>query len=106
MALQLQLTEFTRRPIFGPMEKTLSLSDAKAILNQLVESVVTEEQEFVITKNGAAVAALIPMDLYEGWRETEAIKQSPEFVAQIMRGLSRLHRKQRRYTLDEVFGEE
>lgn len=88
------------------MEKTLSLSEAKMKLNSLVEAVDSRDEEFIITKNGSPVAALVPAHVYEGWRETREILSNPDFVKEIKQGIARLRKKERRYTLAEVFGED
>lgn len=87
------------------MEKLFSLSVAKAKLNRLVDDVIEKDDEFVITKNGHPVAALVPAELYEGWKETRAIRSDPELMRQIKRGLKRLRSGKRRHTFEEVFGE-
>lgn len=85
------------------MEKTLSLSEAKMKLNRLVDLVDTKDDEFVITKNGAPVAVLVPPALYEGWKETQAIQADKEFMKEIRKGLARLKKGEKRYSLEEVF---
>lgn len=87
------------------MEKTLSLSEAKAKLNSIVEDVETKSDEFILTKNGKPVAVIIPSDMYEGWKETQWIKSHPKFYKEIKRGIARLKKKGKRYTFEEVFGE-
>lgn len=87
------------------MEKTLSLSEAKTRLNQLVEDVVEKDDEFIITRNGKTVAVLVPADLYEGWKETEEIKRDPVLMDEIKKGIERLKKKDKRYTFEQVFGE-
>ncbi len=87
------------------MEKVLSLSEAKMKLNQLIDQIVAEEGEFVITKNGSPVAALIPTALYEGWKETGEIRSDPELMKEIRQGIDRLRKKGRRYRFEDVFGE-
>ncbi len=87
------------------MEKTLSLSEAKMKLNRLVEDVSSRDDEFLITKNGSPVAALVPALLYEGWKETEAIKADREFVKEIKKGVARLKKGGKRYTFEGVFKE-
>ena len=86
------------------MEKTLSLSEAKMKLNRLVDQVITREDEFIITKNGSPVAALVPANVYEGWRETQEIRSDPEFMKEIKRGIERLRKGGKRYTFDDLFG--
>jgi prevent-host-death family protein len=87
------------------MDKTLSVSEAKMKLNRLVDEVVSKEDEFVLTRNGKPVAALVPAALYEGWKETQAIKADLEFLAEIRRGIDRLHKRRKRYSFGEAFRE-
>ena len=54
--------------------ETLSLSEAKMKLSELIEKVQSTDAEFVITKNGRPAAVLVSPDEFEGWRETIAIK--------------------------------
>ena len=54
--------------------KTLSLSEAKAKLSNLVEEVETRDEEIVITKNGRPAAVLVSPDEYDSWKETFAIR--------------------------------
>ena len=54
--------------------KTLSLSEAKMKLSQLVESVSTTDEEIIITKNGAPAAVMISPDEFESWKETLAVR--------------------------------
>lgn len=87
------------------MEKTLSLSEAKMKLNQLVDKITTKDDEFVITKNGEPVAALVPASVYEGWKETREIQSDPELREEIRQGIARLRSTTKRFTFEEVFGE-
>lgn len=87
------------------MEKSLSLSEAKARLNHLVDEVVSQDNEFVITRNGSPAAVLVPTSLYEGWKETKEIQADKEFVREIKKGVARLKRGAKRYSFEDVFGE-
>ncbi len=87
------------------MEKTLSLSEAKMKLNRLVDEVIAKDDEFLITKNGSPVAALVPASVYEAWKETQEIQNDPEFLKEIKRGIKRLRRGGKRYRFEDVFGE-
>ncbi len=86
------------------MEKTLSLSEAKMKLNRLVDRVSANGDEFIITKNGSPVAAMVPASVYEGWRETGEIRSDPEFMKEIKKGIERLRKGGRRYAFDDIFG--
>lgn len=87
------------------MEEILSLSEAKIKLNRMVDHVLSQEDEFIITKNGAPAAVLVPMSLYEAWKETQIIKSDPEFFKDIKKGIARLRRGGKRYSFEDIFGE-
>lgn len=83
--------------------ETLSLSEAKMKLSELIERVHSTDIEVVITKNGRPAAVLISPDEFEGWRETIAIKSDADLMAEIKKGISALKKKSRIYTLEELF---
>lgn len=87
------------------MDKTLSLSEAKMKLHQLVEKVHQQDDEFIITKNGEPIAVLVPTFLYEGWNETKDIQSNKEFLAEIKKGIENLKKRKKRYHFEDVFGE-
>lgn len=83
--------------------ETLSLSEAKMKLSELIEKVHSTDAEIVITKNGRPAAVLISPDEFEGWRETIAIKSDQDLMGEIKKGLSVLKKKTSLYTLEELF---
>jgi len=83
--------------------ETLSLSEAKMKLSELIERVQSTDVEVVITKNGRPAAVLVSPDEFEGWRETIAIKSDEELMTEIKKGISALKKKSRVYTLEELF---
>lgn len=83
--------------------KTLSLSEAKMKLSQLVENVSSTDEEVVITKNGRPAAVLVSPDEFESWKETIAIKTDTAMMEEIRRGLAALKKKSSLYTLEELF---
>ncbi len=83
--------------------ETLSLSEAKMKLSELIEKVQSTDAEVVITKNGRPAAVLVSPDEFAGWRETLAIKSDDELMAEIKKGLSALKKKSKVYTLEELF---
>lgn len=86
--------------------KTLSVSEAKMKLSQLVESVNATDEEVLITKNGRPVAVLVSPDEFEGWRETCAIRDDAALLAEIQRGLGALDAGQTTAcTIDELFNQ-
>jgi prevent-host-death family protein len=86
------------------MARTLSLSEAKARLSELVADCEKDEEELVITRNGRPVAVLMSADEYEGWRETREILRNRALMKEIRQGLRQLENGQR-FTFEEVFGE-
>jgi len=83
--------------------KTLSLSEAKMKLSQLVDTIVTTDEEIIITKNGAPAAVMISPDEFESWKETLAIRADLSLMDEIRKGLKSLkEKKSRLYTLEEL----
>lgn len=52
-------------------------------LSSLVDVVRTTDEEIVITKNGYPAAVLVSPDEFEGWRETLAIHDDSDLLAEI-----------------------
>ena len=83
--------------------ETLSLSEAKMKLSELIEKVQSTDAEVIITKNGRPAAVLVSPDEFEGWRETITIKSDGDLMTEIKKGISALKKKPRVYTLEELF---
>jgi prevent-host-death family protein len=83
--------------------ETLSLSEAKMKLSELIEKVQSTDTEVIITKNGRPAAVLVSPDEFEGWRETITIKSDADLMTEIRKGISALKKKSRVYTLEELF---
>ena len=83
--------------------KTLSLSEAKMKLSELVEKVYSTDEEVVITKNGRPSAVLVSPDEFESWKETLEIISDRDMMDEIKQGLAMLKKKTRLYTLEELF---
>jgi len=86
------------------MSKTLTLSEAKARLSELVARVEQTEEELVITRNGRPVAVLVSAEEFESWKETRDIQRSPALMQEIKQGLSQLEKGQS-FSFEEIFGE-
>jgi antitoxin YefM len=82
--------------------KTLSLSEVKIKLSELIEKVYSTDEEIIITKNGRPAAVLVSPDEYESWKETSDILSDSDLMNEIKRGLAALKRKSRLYTLEEL----
>ena len=83
--------------------KTLSLSEAKMKLSELVESVRSTDEEVVITRNGRPAAVLVSPDEFDSWKETLAVKSDQNLMREIENGLVLLRKKSRLYSLEELF---
>ncbi len=83
--------------------KTLSLSEAKMKLSELVEKVHSTDEEVMITKNGRPAAVMISPDEFDSWKETFQIKSDSDLMREIRRGLAALKKKGKLYTLEELF---
>ncbi len=83
--------------------ETLSLSEAKMKLSELIDRVQSTDAEIVITKNGRPAAVLVSPDEFDGWRETISIQSDPDMMTEIKKGISALKKRTKVYTLDELF---
>ncbi len=83
--------------------ETLSLSEAKMKLSELIEKVQSTDLEVVITKNGRPAAVLVSPDEFEGWRETLTIKGDKDLMGEIKKGVAALKKNSKVYTLEELF---
>ena len=86
--------------------KTLPLSEVKMKLSQLIEEIISRDEQITITRNGRPAAILISPDEFDSWKETMAIRSNAELMNEISRGLRSLKRTKRLYTLEELFGGE
>ena len=84
---------------------TLSLSEAKMKLSELVDRVLSRDEEITITRNGRPAAVLISPDQFESRQETAAVLSDGELMSEIKRGLKRLKKTGRLYTLEELLEE-
>ncbi len=83
--------------------KTLSLSEVKMKLSELIENVYSTDEEIIITKNGRPAAVLVSPEEFENLKETIEIKSNPDLMKEIKKGLLALKKKTRLYTLEELF---
>jgi antitoxin YefM len=84
--------------------KTLSLSEVKMKLSDLLEMVRVRGKEIVITKNGQPVAVLVSLEEFDSWKETVAIRWDAALMREIKAGLSALKgKKTKLYTLEDLF---
>ena len=82
--------------------KTLSLSEVKMKLSELVERVHSTDEEVVITKNGRPAAVLVSAEEFDSWKETIEILSSDDLMDEIRKGLAALRKGGKIYTLEEL----
>ncbi|HEV8536305.1 MAG TPA: type II toxin-antitoxin system Phd/YefM family antitoxin [Candidatus Limnocylindria bacterium] len=83
--------------------KTLSLSEVKAKLSELVDQVESRDERVVITRKGRPAAVLVSHDDLESWQETLEITSDRALMTEIRRGIRQLERGQA-VSYEELFG--
>jgi len=87
------------------MAKTLSLSEVKARLPELVAGVQEREEEVVVTKNGRPAAILVNVEEYERLKETLDVLSDPNLMQQIQQSEAFYESKKKGLSYEAVFGE-
>jgi len=87
------------------MAKTLSLSEVKTRLPELVAGVQEREEEVVVTKNGRPAAILINVDEYTRLKETLDVLSDPALMKQIGRSQAFYRAGKKGLSFEDVFGE-
>lgn len=87
------------------MAKTLSLSEVKTRLPELVAGVQEREEEVVVTKNGRPAAVLINVDEYTRLKETVDVLSDPVLMNQIAESRAFYKSKRKGLSFEDVFGE-
>jgi prevent-host-death family protein len=83
---------------------TISVTDARNRLPELVEDVSGHLSEYVITKHGRAQAVLVSAEEHEALLETLEILSDSALVAEIREGLEAI-RSGDTVSFEELFGE-
>lgn len=60
--------------------KFVTVSQAKSKLLELTRKVDEEGQAYLVTKDGVPVAALVPLEEYESWLETNEIMSDSDLM--------------------------
>ena len=87
------------------MAKTLSLSEVKTRLPELMAGVQEHEEEVVVTKNGRPAAILINIDEYTRLKETLDALSDPVLMKQISRSQAFYKTGKKGLSFEDVFGE-
>jgi prevent-host-death family protein len=83
--------------------KTLSLTEVKAKLSELVNEVESRDERIVITRKGRPAAVLVSQDDLDSWQETLEITSDRALMTELRRGIRQIKRGQTK-SYDEVFG--
>jgi len=83
--------------------KTLSLSEVKAKLSELVDEVESRDERVVITRKGRPAAVLVSHEDLESWQETLEITADRALMAELRRAVRQMEAG-RFVTYEEVFG--
>jgi antitoxin YefM len=84
---------------------TLSVSEAKARLNELTRLVHKQHERFTLTRNGRPEAVLLSVDDLEGLELTLEILADQDSVAAISESLAELEADQAGKTVEQVRAE-
>jgi len=84
--------------------KTISVSEARKLLPQLIERNQKTLDRTIITRRGKAEAVLMGMDEYESWVETLEILARPKTVAALREGITDV-KKGRIHPFEDVVNE-
>ena len=87
------------------MAKTLSLSEVKTRLPELVAGVQEREEEVIVTKNGRPAAILMNIDEYTRLKETLDVLSDPGLMHQIAESRAFYKTKRKGVSFEDVFGE-
>ncbi|MBL8076241.1 MAG: type II toxin-antitoxin system Phd/YefM family antitoxin [Nitrospira sp.] len=87
------------------MAKTLSLSEVKTRLPELVAGVQEREEEVIITKNGRPAAILMNIDEYTRLKETVDVLSDSALMSQIAESRAFYKAKRKGLSFEDVFGE-
>ncbi len=87
------------------MAKTLSLSEVKTRLPELIAGVQDREEEVVVTKNGRPAAILINVREYARLKETLDVLSDPALMKQISRSRAFYRSGGKGLAFEDVFGE-
>lgn len=87
------------------MAKTLSLSEVKTRLPELVAGVQEREEEVIITKNGRPAAILMNIHEYTRLKETVDVLSDSALMSQIAESRAFYKAKRKGLLFEDVFGE-
>jgi antitoxin YefM len=70
--------------------RTLNYTETRANLAAVLDSVVDDQEEVVVTRSGHAPVVIIPLDQYESMKETDYLLRNPANAEFLRRGIKAL----------------
>ncbi len=87
------------------MSQTLSISEVKARLPELVTGIEEREEEIVVTRKGKPAAVLVNFAEYERLKETLDVLSDPDLMRQIQKSRQFYAEGGKGESFEGVFGE-
>jgi prevent-host-death family protein len=87
------------------MTKTLSLSEVKSRLPELVHKIGARDDQIVVTRHGKPAAVILSYDEYGRLRETLDVLSDPGLMRQIHKSLAYYAKGGKGRSFEDVFGE-
>ena len=72
--------------------KTMSYSQSRAHYAEVLDSVVDDREEIVITRAGKQPVVIVSLDDYQSMKETAYLMRSPENARRLRESIDRLER--------------
>ena len=70
--------------------RTMTYSDSRAHYAEVLDSVVDDREEVIITRNGKESAVIVSLDDYNSLRETAYLMRSPANARRLLDAIERL----------------
>jgi antitoxin YefM len=82
--------QFLVRPVMEVLVKTMSYSESRARYAEVLDSVVNDREEVVITRAGREPVVMVSLEDYESLKETAYLLRSPENARRLLASIERL----------------
>jgi prevent-host-death family protein len=83
------------------MARLVPVREFRSRLSEILSDVADRRDHVIVTRNGKAAAALVPIDEYDALEETAEILSDPDAIAAVEAGLAELARDEI-VTLEEL----
>jgi antitoxin YefM len=91
----------------GYLMKTMSYTESRACYAEVLDSVVNDREEVVITRAGHEPVVIVSLDDYQAMKETAYLSRSPENERRILKAIKRLEKGEGQvHNLEELLDQE